>query len=79
MEENLGISRGVMRKNIEDKLMLGVGTIIGLTIVDIVKERRFDFKEFLIRTIVIVVLYVIFAFIESRRQKNMINYIRNRA
>ena len=70
MEENLGISRGVMRKNIEDKLMLGVGTVIGLTIVDVVKERGFDFKEFLIRTIVIAVLYVIFAFIESRRQKD---------
>jgi len=62
--------RGVMRKSIEDKLILGVGTIIGLTIVDVVKERRFDFKEFLIRTIVIAVLYVIFAFIESRRHKN---------
>ncbi len=59
-----------MRKNIEDKLMLGVGTVIGLTIVDVVKERGFDFKEFLIRTIVIAVLYVIFAFIESRRQKD---------
>jgi len=57
-----------MRKSIEDKLILGVGTIVGLTIVDIVKERRFDFKEFLIRTIVIAVLYVLFAFIEARHQ-----------
>lgn len=57
-----------MRKSIEDKLTLGVGTIVGLTIVDIIKERRFDFKEFLIRTIVIAVLYVLFAFIEAHHQ-----------
>lgn len=36
-----------MRKCIADKLLLGAGTIVGLTIVDIVKERKFDFKDFL--------------------------------
>lgn len=58
-----------MRKIFEDRLILGVGAIIGLTIVDVMKEGRFDFKEFLIRTIVIAVVYTIFTIVESWRKK----------
>ncbi len=58
-----------MKDIIKDKLVLGVGTIIGLTIVDVINEDGFDFKQFLIRTMVIIVFYVIFAFVESRRKR----------
>jgi len=61
----------IMKKVLEDKLILSVGTIIGLTIVDVIKEVKFDFKEFIIRTVVIAIVYIVFAFIELGRSKKL--------
>jgi len=58
-----------MKKIIKDKLILGVGTIIGLTIVDVIREGKVDFIDFIIRAVVILILYSIFAFIESKCSK----------
>ncbi|MBO5353100.1 MAG: hypothetical protein J6A77_07350 [Lachnospiraceae bacterium] len=48
----------------------GLGLIIGLTIVDLVKGEGFQLDTFMIRIIVAVVLYTIFGFVEYKSQKN---------
>lgn len=58
----------IMKEAVKNRLMLGVGIVIGLTLVDVIKEGKFDFKELLLRIVVIAIVFVIFAFIESRRK-----------
>lgn len=58
-----------MNKIIEEKLLIGIGAIIGITIVDMVKEGKFDLSKFLIRVVVIAILFAILSFIELRYSK----------
>ncbi len=59
-----------MKKLVRKHSITGLSVLIGLTIVDLVRGEGFQLDNFIIRIIVILVLYTIFGCVEYHSQKN---------
>ena len=49
--------------------LYGIGTIIGLGIMDWIKKNEFSWSVLVTRVVVIVLLYILFSFVEYKCQK----------
>ena len=59
----------IMKELVRRHSITGLGVIIGLTIVDLVKGEGFQLDNFIIRIIVVVVMYTICGYVEYKSSK----------